>query len=116
MDKSEFEKFMSQDFNSFSSWLFSLNSYEFTFIASLAGFAIAPSLTLNEQNSLGNFFELLGQVILTINAQGSTLKQKKAQKSSIKHGRELETLEQEILKLKDEVIKLRKDVLNNEKN
>lgn len=116
MDKSEFEKFMSQDFNSFSSWLFSLNSYEFTFIASLAGFAIAPSLTLNEQNSLGNFFELLGQVILTINAQGSTLKQNKAQKSSIKHGRELETLEQEILKLKDEVIKLRKDVLNNEKN
>lgn len=97
MDKSEFEKFMSQDFNSFSSWLFSLNSYEFTFIASLAGFAIAPSLTLNEQNSLGNFFELLGQVILTINAQGSTL-------------------EQEILKLKDEVIKLRKDILNNEKN
>lgn len=116
MDKSEFEKFMSQDFNSFSSWLFSLNSYEFTFIASLAGFAIAPSLTLNEQNSLGNFFELLGQVILTINAQGSTLKQNKAQKSSIKQGRELETLEQEILKLKDEVIKLRKDALNNEKN
>ena len=66
MDKSEFEKFMSQDFNSFSSWLFSLNSYEFTFIASLAGFAIAPSLTLNEQNSLGNFFELLGQEILKL--------------------------------------------------
>ena len=116
MDKSEFEKFMSQDFNSFSSWLFSLNSYEFTFIASLAGFAIAPSLTLNEQNSLGNFFELLGQVILTINAQGSTLNQSNSAKSNIKPIIESSTIEEEIVNIKKEIIRLRNDTFNNKKN
>lgn len=69
----EFDNFINQDFGSFSDWLFSLNAYQFTLIATIAGFLIAPTLTVNEQNSLGNFFELVGQVILTINAQASTL-------------------------------------------
>lgn len=69
----EFNNFINQDYKTFSNWLFSLNAYEFTAIATLAGFIISPTLTINEQNSLGNFFELLGQVILTINAQNTTL-------------------------------------------
>ena len=80
----EFSKFVNQDYKSFSEWLFSLNAYEFTLIATIAGFLISPKLTINEQNSLGNFFELLGQVILTINAQGSTLNQSNSAKSNIK--------------------------------
>lgn len=109
------EDFINQDFNSFSNWLFSLNPYEFTAIATILGFIISPTLTLNQQNSLGNFFELLGQVILTINAQGTTLSQYKNSKSGIKSEIEKPTLEEEIINLKREVIKLRKDVLNNEK-
>lgn len=68
-----YEEFISQDFNSFSKWLFSLNAYQFTLISTIIGFIISSELSINEQNSLGNFFELLGQVILTINAQGVTL-------------------------------------------
>ena len=73
MESKEFNDFINNDFVSLSDWLFSLNPYEFTMIATLIGFIISPQLNLNEQNSLGNFFELLGQVILTINAQASTL-------------------------------------------
>ena len=100
----EFSKFVNQDYKSFSEWLFSLNAYEFTLIATIAGFLISPKLTINEQNSLGNFFELLGQVILTINAQGSTLNQSNSAKSNIKPIIESSTIEEEIVNIKKEII------------
>ena len=115
MDDQQFKDFVNKDYNSFSNWLFSLNAYEFSLFATAAGFLISPSLTINQQNSLGNFFELLGQVILTINAQNTTKMQKEKQHSSIKEGFEELTLEQEILKLKKEVIQLREDVMGNTK-
>ena len=74
MFSKEFKEFTNYDFVSFSDWLFSLNPYEFTLIATLIGFIISPSLNSNEQNSLGNFFELLGEVLLTIQAQSITSK------------------------------------------
>lgn len=112
----EFSKFVNQDYKSFSEWLFSLNTYEFTLIATVVGFLISPTLTINEQNSLGNFFELLGQVILTINAQGSTLKQRRAKNSNISPSIESSNIEEEIVNIKKEIIRLRGDALNNEKN
>lgn len=112
----EFSKFVNQDYKSFSEWLFSLNAYEFTLIATIAGFLISPKLTINEQNSLGNFFELLGQVILTINAQGSTLNQSNSAKSNIKPFIESSTIEEEIVNIKKEIIRLRNDTFNNKKN
>ena len=60
------------DFSEFASYLYSLNGYEFTFLSVLLGYIIATPLTLNQQNSIGNFFESLGQIILTINAQEIT--------------------------------------------
>ena len=74
MFSKEFKEFTNYDFVSFSDWLFSLNPYEFTLIATLIGFTISPSLNSNEQNSLGNFFELLGEVLLNIQAQSITSK------------------------------------------
>lgn len=115
MNTEEFQNFVNQDFNSFSNWLFSLNAYEFSLIATIIGFAISPTLTLNQQNSLGNFFELLGQVILTINAQNTTLQQAKAKTPNIKPYFETNNLEEEILKIKQELIQLRKDTLSNDK-
>ncbi len=109
MNSKEFENFTNQDFNSFSNWLFSLNAYEFTLIATLIGFIIAPTLGINQQNSLGNFFELLGQVILTINAQNVTLRSEKSKHSTVKPYFETGSLEKEILLIKQELIKLRKD-------
>lgn len=115
MFSDQFENFANQDFDSFSKWLFSLNAYEFTLIATILGFLIAPTLTYNQQNSLGNFFELLGQVILTINAQNITLSQAKVKYPNIKPYIESDNIEQEILLIKEELIRLRKDSLANYK-
>lgn len=114
MDYKPFEDFMNQDFKSFSDSLFSLNAYEFSLIATIIGFAISPTLTINQQNSLGNFLELLGQVILTINAQNTTLHNKRVQNSSIKPFLESNNLEEELLNIKKEVIQMRKDFLGND--
>jgi len=48
-----------------------LSPLEFASIGCLTGLVIAASLNSNEQNSLGNFLELVGQVVLTVQAQGS---------------------------------------------
>ena len=64
-----FKKFIDQDFNLLSKWLNSVNSYEFAVYGVVAAFLIAPTLNANEQNSLGNWLEEIGQVLLTISAQ-----------------------------------------------
>jgi hypothetical protein len=107
----EFSKFVNQDYKSFSKWLFSLNAYEFTLIATISGFLISPVLTIDEQNSLGNFFELLGQVILTINAQASTL-----ESTSSNNDSKIINVEDEILSIKQEIIRLKDYFNNNKKN
>lgn len=58
---------------SLAKWIYSLNPYQFTATAVLIGFAIAPSLSTNEQNSFGNFLIAIGQVLLTVNAQANTI-------------------------------------------
>jgi len=115
MDYKNYEEFVNQDFSSFSDWLFSLDAYEFSLIAAAIGFAISKNLTVNQQNSLGNFFELAGQVMLTINAQAATRQQQNSEKSSIKPYIEYSDLKEEILSIKREVIKLRQDALSNYK-
>ena len=59
--------------NAFVDLLLSLNQYELTILGFAIGTLIAPSITVNQQNSLGNFFELIGQTLLTINAQAINL-------------------------------------------
>jgi hypothetical protein len=41
----------------------------FTIIAEILGLYVADNLKLNQQNSVGNWLQLVGQVILTFNAQ-----------------------------------------------
>ena len=53
--------------------LLNLNADEFTLVAALIGFLICDGLNYNEQQSLGNFFEMLGQTALTIGAQNQNL-------------------------------------------
>ena len=107
-ENEEFEKFVSQDFNDIAKWLNSLNAYEFTLIAT----GIGKGLTINQQNSVGNFFEQIGQTLLTIGAQNQTVKHDRRRKPGIKKGID-KSLEEEIKQLKEEVIQLRKDSLNN---
>ncbi len=61
----------SLDIKSFVNWLMHLSPLEFTTLGVFTGYIISCNLTVNEQNSIGNWFELLGQIILTFNAQGS---------------------------------------------
>lgn len=55
--------------NAFVDLLLSLNPYELTILAFAISLLIAPTITINQQNALGNFFELVGQTLLNINAQ-----------------------------------------------
>lgn len=111
-ENEEFEKFVSQDFNDIAKWLNSLNAYEFTLIATGIGIIIAKGLTINQQNSVGNFFEQIGQTLLTIGAQNQTVKHDKRRKPGIKKSMD-KSLEEEVQELKEEVIQLRRDALSN---
>ncbi|CCY08418.1 MAG: hypothetical protein MRZ09_07810 [Coprobacillus sp.] len=56
-----------------SSLLQSLSPLEFGTIGCLIGLILSASLTSDELNSLGNFLELVGQVMLTVQAQMETV-------------------------------------------
>lgn len=55
----------------FSNWLDSISPYEFSLYATIIAYLIAPLLSISSQNSLGNWLEQLGQILLTISAQAS---------------------------------------------
>ncbi len=57
----------------FVDYLFSINPYELSLLANILGIILTIPLTANQQNTIGNFFELIGQQILTIQAQNANL-------------------------------------------
>ncbi len=63
------DNYNQQEIKNFASWILSLTPFEFTTLATVIGYLLSLSLTTAEQNSLGNWFELVGQIILTFNAQ-----------------------------------------------
>lgn len=113
MTNDAYDKFINQDFKNLVSWIYSLNGYEFTLIATLVAFLISPTLSINEQNSLGNFFEQMGQTLLTIAAQNQTIKHKSRQISTMNNN-SVEDLHKEIQRIKEELYQLRKDSLMND--
>lgn len=56
---------------SFSDWLDSIPPYEYSLYATILAYIIAPFLDSGAQNALGNWFEQLGQILLTISAQAT---------------------------------------------
>lgn len=50
-----------------------INPNEFTLSAIVIGYILCENLNTNEQNALGNWFELLGQVLETSSAQRQLL-------------------------------------------
>ena len=113
MSNDSYKNFINQDFIELAKWMYSFNGYELTIVATLVGILIAPSLSINQQNSLGNFFEQIGQTLLTIAAQNQTVKHKSKQISTLKKG-SIEDIENEIHKIKEELYQLRKDALMND--
>lgn len=84
----------------FSNWLDSIPPYEYSLLATITAYLIAPMLSLNAQNALGNWLEQVGQIILTISAQAS------ATPSSEEYNELLDRvsrLEKEIIKYKNKL-------------
>lgn len=82
----------------FSNWLDSIPPYEYSLYGTILAYIIAPLLTTNAQNSLGNWFEQVGQILLTISAQASASPTDDEYNSLLK---EVEKLKQEINYLKN---------------
>lgn len=57
---------------SFSDFLFHLTPFQFTMLGIVLGIISSEALTTNQQNSLGNFLEEVGQILLTYNAHATT--------------------------------------------
>lgn len=57
----------------FSTFLSNLSANELAIIGCLCGILLSESLNTNQQASLGNFLELIGQVLLVYNSQNILL-------------------------------------------
>lgn len=60
-------------YKDWAQFLTSLTPNEFTVLATLIGITIFQNLSLPEQNSIGNFFLLIGQIGVTYNGQAYTI-------------------------------------------
>lgn len=58
-------------FINFANLISELSPIEFTTLGVIVGYVLTVSLDVQTQNSLGNWFELVGQILLTASAQGS---------------------------------------------
>ena len=87
--------------NAFINLLLSLNEYELTILGCAIGLLLAPTITVNQQNSLGNFFELIGQVLLTINAQAVNLQPNSPSRQDLYE--QIKNLQQQINDLRNNI-------------
>ena len=84
---------------SFGDFIDNLSPYDFTILGTFIGFLFSFGLNPGQQNSLGNWFELIGQVLLTISAKSS---------ATISN-QEYENLLNDVEKLKTDLKKYHKD-------
>lgn len=59
------------EIRSFIDWIMTLTPFQFTTIGTITGYILAENLTVDQQNSLGNWLEFVGQLLLTYNAQAT---------------------------------------------
>lgn len=93
------------DFSEFADWLFSLSGTDFVIIGTIAALLISNRLTLNQQNSIGNFFDLVGEAILTFNAQEITRYERTTNPNNLSIG----DLNNKINYLYNELMKIKKE-------
>jgi hypothetical protein len=73
-------------FKEFTDWIFSLSGIDYTIAAVTIGVIMSKGLDVNEQNSVGSFFFLIGQVLITINAQNITQTERIDNPTNISNG------------------------------
>ena len=66
-------QFINNDYKSLADFLFSFTGNEFAIISSIIGFVISQNLDIDEVNSLGNFFENIGQFMLAKASQDQVI-------------------------------------------
>lgn len=81
--------------------IFSLPPRSFTLVAILFGFILIDDLTAAEQNALGNFIILIGQVLETNSAQQQLVQNRSSNINQKNINDEIVRLRQEIEKLKN---------------
>ena len=96
---------MEQDYNfkEFTDWIFSLSGLDYTIAATTIAILLSKNLDINEQNSVGSFFFLIGQVLITMNAQNITQSERIDNPTNISNGelnRRIEFLFNEINNIK----------------
>ena len=96
---------MDQDYNfkEFTDWIFSLSGLDYTIAATTIAILLSKNLDINEQNSVGSFFFLIGQVLITMNAQNITHSERIDNPTNISNGelnRRIEFLFNEINNIK----------------
>lgn len=62
-------KFSQEEIKNYASFLYGLTGNELALLASAAGFLLSQGINSNQINSLGNFLEGVGQIMLIIGAQ-----------------------------------------------
>lgn len=98
----DYQSFKKMNCETFIDYLLTLSSNELSVLAVGIGFLLSTNTNINQQNSLGNFFELIGQLLLTISAQEINLQP--TYPSRIQ-------LQQQINELKLEIARLRQSIL-----
>ncbi len=69
-------QFINNDYKSLADFLFSFSGNEFAIMSSIIGFIISQNLNIDQVNSLGNFFEAVGQFMLCKAAQDQVIANK----------------------------------------
>lgn len=78
-----------------------MSPFSFTGSAVFIGFLLTKDLSSNEQNAIGNWFMLLGQVMETYAAQGNVLNSQSTSPNLETLNKVLEKMQQEINTLKN---------------
>lgn len=98
----DYNSFKDMNCNNFIDYLLTLNANELSLLAVGLGFLLSANIDANKQSSLGNFFELIGQLLLTISAQNIQLHTYCC--NSIDLERKIHMLEKEIERLKRSIL------------
>ncbi len=109
--KNPYEQFVNVDYASLSDWVFSFSGPEFAIIGTIIGVVISSQLNVYQQNAIGNFFEQIGQTLLTTGAQESNQLQTNSF-NMMNNSSGTQTINQKINQLDQEVRKLKEELYN----
>ena len=90
------------NFKQEAGFLEELEPTEFTILAILVGLLACTNLSTNEKNSVGNFFFLVGQTMITLAAQENLI-------NIASHNTAHDDLERKVLELEKEINLLKKE-------